>query len=116
MEAAVTIGDGTPLLDANGVLITPALFGGSGAARVSNGGVLHSLGNLDVGRRGTAGTLLVDPGGRASADAELVVGTGTDHPDGTGTVTVQAGCGRMGCMRWDFRGPCWLMMGGRAGP
>lgn len=88
---AIAIGDGSPTLDANGVPITPPVFGGSGTARVTNGGMLHSLSFLNVGYRGTSGTLLVDAAGRVVADARLLVGVGTDRPGGTGMVTVQGG-------------------------
>ncbi len=91
LEYAVTIGDGTPTLGANGMPNSPLLFGGTGTARVSNGAMLHTLGNLDVGRRGTSGSVTVDTAGRVLVDAQLLVGSGVDRPGGTGTVTIQGG-------------------------
>ncbi len=88
---SVVIGDGSPTFDVNGVPISPLYFGGTGAARVTNGSTLRSRGNLTVGNRGTAGTLLVDTGSVASSDRSVTVGDGTDRIGGAGTVIVQGG-------------------------
>ena len=93
---AITIGDGTPSVDVNGNPITTLNFGGSGAAQVLNGSLLHSLGNLDVGRRGTTGTVLVDQASTVTVDNETLVGSTNDLPGAstrgaTGTITVQGG-------------------------
>lgn len=87
----VTIGDGSPTLDANGQPNSPLFFQGTGTATVTNSSTLHSLGSLLVGYRGSNGTLTVDTSSTALADREVIVGGGTDRPGGFGTVTVQGG-------------------------
>lgn len=85
----ITIGDGTPATDASGNPNSPLYFGGLGVANVNNLSVLHSLGNLNVGYRGTSGNLTVDAISSATADGQVRVGAGTDRVGGSGVVTIQ---------------------------
>ncbi len=87
----VAIGDGSPTLDANGVLNNPLYYQGTGTAQITGGSTLHSIGNLLVGYRGSNGVLLVDTSSTAFSDREVIVGGGTDRPGGFGTLTVQGG-------------------------
>lgn len=89
---AIAIGDGTAGVNAfTGIANSPLYFGGTSAARIANGSVLHSLGNLNVGRRGTTGSLVVDTGSTVTADTETQIGSGTDRPGAAGTLAVQGG-------------------------
>lgn len=88
---SITIGDGTPTLNASGVANSPLYFGGSGIARITNGSILHSLGSFDIGYRGSTGTLIVDSGSVAQADTGITVGGSTDRTGASGTVIVQGG-------------------------
>lgn len=87
----ITIGDGSPALDANGNPNSPLYFGGTGTAAVTNSSTLHSIGNLRVGYRGTTGTLHVGSSSVARSDQIVVIGGGTDRTGGDGTVTVDGG-------------------------
>ncbi len=87
----VVIGDGTATLNASGVANSPLYFGGSGTARITNSSVLHSLAALDVGYRGSTGTLIVDSGSSMVADTTITVGGSTDRTGAKGTVIVQGG-------------------------
>ena len=90
--APVLIGDGTPNVNSvTGLPNSPLYFGGTASARVVNGSTLHSLGNLDVGRRGSTGSLLIDSGSTVTADTETLIGSSTDRPGAVGTLTVQGG-------------------------
>ena len=88
---SVAIGDGTPSQNSSGQPDSPLYFGGSGAAAVTNGSTLHSLGNVLVGNRGTTGRLTIDTSSTALADGGFFIGNGADRTGGNGTVTVQGG-------------------------
>ena len=94
---AIAIGDGTPSFDSNGTANSPLYFGGTATARVLNASTLASLGNLNVGRRGSTGTLLVDSASRVTVANQTIVGSSTDgngapdRPGAVGTITIQGG-------------------------
>ncbi|MDT7950872.1 MAG: hypothetical protein RQ966_05140 [Acetobacteraceae bacterium] len=78
--------------DSTGASATTVAFGGSGTAHITTGGVLHSLGNINLGFDGTAGTLTVDgTGSQAKADGTVNVGGGIMRAGGSGTLTIQNG-------------------------
>lgn len=88
---SVVIGDGTPNVNSNGVANSPLYFGGSSTAQITNGSTLHSLAGLQVGNRGSTGTLIVDSGSTVRSDTGIIVGNGTDRTGASGTVIVQGG-------------------------
>ena len=81
----VTIGSGTTTTG------TTVVFGGSGAATVTNGSVLHSLGDIDVGYDGVTGTMVVGTGSTVTADGRILIALGPDRTGGNGSVTISGG-------------------------
>ncbi len=84
--ASLNVGDSTPSTATN-----PG-FGGSGTLEIDQGSMVHSLGGMNVGYDGTAGTVTIDgTGSQLNADGTVQIGGGLQRVGGNGTLTIRNG-------------------------